>query len=464
MYCALTEYLGESAVRKILIASQKSGVGKSTTSMNLAAAAASKGTRVLLFDADPLSNVSEALKLAEHPRRQILRHNGIELPGMLVDNLVPGLDVLCPYGGEHCPDADFERLLRALATPALQQFHGCLIVDVPPFMGGNAAQLLALCDEFLLVMRAEAMAYRTLPALLELVQRSSRDGLAPPMRGILLTLPQGEQPGCRWERELRGRFGARALAEVIPYDEHIREALQVGQIGCHLYADSPAAQQYHRLVETLGLSNETCPPFELEIMLAGLRDAAATIGKSSDPPPQPAVEPNPVASEASLDMPRFVPPPEPIVAVAPSSHRVRRLNRSGESPRPKRSERSLPPPAPVATAIPPEQPPANALAQFWPLWILLGVILGGGIRFVPPSASLLPFVVGAGVTLLVVVLLFSLAARERKTTEVLEGAEKKQRSREVKKLKSKVSSDAKTSRLSTFSDAMSSRRSDSGIN
>ncbi len=213
-------------MRKLLVASQKSGVGKTTSSMNLAAATASSGTRVLLLDADPLSNVSTALNLAEHPQRQPLRQASVELPGVLVANVMPGLDILSPYEGGSCSDDDLDRLLQALSLPVVRQYYGCLIVDVPPFLGPNGAQLIGSCDEFLLVMRAESMAHRTLPAFLELVQRSSRNGHSIQMRGILLTLPQGEQPGCRWERELRGRLGSRILAEVIPHDETIEQALR----------------------------------------------------------------------------------------------------------------------------------------------------------------------------------------------------------------------------------------------
>src|SRR5262249_29835640 len=61
------------AVRKLLVASQKGGVGKTTSSVNLAAAAALAGNRVLLLDADPLSSISSSLNLAQHPQRQTLR-------------------------------------------------------------------------------------------------------------------------------------------------------------------------------------------------------------------------------------------------------------------------------------------------------------------------------------------------------------------------------------------------------
>jgi cellulose biosynthesis protein BcsQ len=72
------------AVRKLLVACQKGGVGKTTTSMNLAAAAAMAGTRVLLLDADPLSSISTSLNLSQHVGRQSLRKLGVELPGVLV--------------------------------------------------------------------------------------------------------------------------------------------------------------------------------------------------------------------------------------------------------------------------------------------------------------------------------------------------------------------------------------------
>src|SRR6516165_6350286 len=102
-----SRFRGETSVRKLLVASQKGGVGKTTTSMNLAAATAMSGsTRVLLLDADPLSNISTALKLYEHPRRQSLRSAGIDLPGTLVVNLVPGLDILSPYEEGFCSDTD----------------------------------------------------------------------------------------------------------------------------------------------------------------------------------------------------------------------------------------------------------------------------------------------------------------------------------------------------------------------
>jgi chromosome partitioning protein len=436
-------------------------VGKTTTSMNLAAATALTGTRVLLLDADPLSNVSTALNLAEHPNRRSLRQQGIDLPGVFVPNVVAGLDVFSPYDEGRCADEDFARLLRVMAESGPQQCYGCMIVDVPPFLGGNPAQLLGSCDDFLLVMRAEALAYRTLPAFLELVQRSSPAGHVLPMRGILLTLPEGEELGCRWERELRGRFGNRVLSEVIPHDETIGEALRGGGIGSDLHPDSPAARQYHQLVDKLGLAAAGSAAVEVEQVLRALRDAASAIGPASASAQVAApvsVEPAPEAKKRVEEVPRLATSSEAAKPAASPLHRPRRLSRSSENGRSARPERPLTPPIsppaspvrmkvvpakvptshditpPAAPAPVSPQPVAHALSQLWPLWILLGAVLGGGLRFVPLTASLLPILVGLGVALIVVVGLFALAAQERAAVSSTAPAKERIRSREPKKV------------------------------
>jgi hypothetical protein len=236
------------------------------------------------------------------------------------------------------------------------------------------------------------------------------------------------------ERELRGRFGTRILAEVIPHDDCIEEALGTGRIGSHLYPDSPAARQYHQLVSKLNLADAASPGIESPELVQTLREAvglaslptvpaAASVPAPSADPPQPATGP-------SLEVPPFTSLPETVKPAMPN-HRSRRLTRSGESMRPRPGAGSTTP-APMrrkgfpaksqqadeeiaASAFVPCPSPhhtSQALAQLWPLWILLGAVLGGGLRLVPPSPSLLPIFLGLGAALLVVVL-FLMARQKR---------------------------------------------------
>jgi chromosome partitioning protein len=407
------------AVRKLLVASQKGGVGKTTTSINVAAATALAGARVLLLDADPLSSISSSLKLAEHTQRQSLRQVGIDLPGVLVSNVLPGLDVLSPYEDGGCSDDDLDALLALLAAPAFQECYGCLVVDTPPFLGANPPQLLATCDEYILVLRAEPLAARTLPAFLELVQRSSGDKIR--MRGILLTLPEGEEMGGRWEREMRGRFGTRILGTVIPHDEAVSQAVLFGQIITQSNKESPAAAAYHHLVESLELAGDARETIERTSAASALLLASAALkttarrparvvpaAKSAPAPAKPEPVPvnpreKPVApvgvNSASLNGVHSEPvapiPTVPaIVQERPCTSAARAAHEQAPTPR-------------KAPAQPAGKPAPNGgfPAGVGLLWIGLAMVVGVALRFLHLPEHLMPFIVGIGVAVLVVVVL-----------------------------------------------------------
>ncbi|MGL4553990.1 MAG: AAA family ATPase, partial [Gemmataceae bacterium] len=298
-------------MRKLLVCSQKGGVGKTTSAIALAGATALAGTRVLLLDADPLSNIASALNLTDHPQRQSLREAGIDLPGVLVSNVVPGLDVLSPYDEGGCSDDDLDAVLALLGTAALQDHYGCVVVDTPPFMGPNPGQLVSACEEFLLVMRAEAMAYRTLPAFLELMQRAKASEQHPiKMRGILLTLPASETPGGRWERELRGRLGTRILPQVVPHDDAVAEAALNNQIVTHAGGSGPAAEAFHVLAEALELARDPRETVERTSAVSALQLA---VKQSKDAPRKPAPVPvqKPASKPAVKPAVKPVPTPRP---------------------------------------------------------------------------------------------------------------------------------------------------------
>ena len=446
-------------MRKLLVASQKGGVGKTTSSMNLAAATAMAGSRVLLLDADPLSSISSSLNLAEHPERKSLRQSGIELPGVLVSNVIPGLDVLSPYEDGGCSDDDLDRIFALLATPGVQQSYGCLVVDTPPFMGANPGQLLGTCDEFVIVMRAEPMAYRTLPAFLELVQRQKTPAgnQSIKMRGILLTLPEGEQSGGRWERELRGRLGSRILPDVVPHDDVVNQTRVFGQIVGHEHRQSPVAQAYHALAESLGLASDARDSMARSNAIAAFLAAWASLNPTpparspasapafsavaksepTSPPKTPVMPPDvgevDLAEDIAPDLdaieahildlsaPDDSPPP-----VAPSATLV---NHSSRPARPSRPAKLTSNSRPVVLAEPARAPvPVRATASPTPtlrgfpvgaglVWIGVAMVIGIGLRFVELPDFMIPFVVGIAVAAVVILGMVYLMPREEEELE-----------------------------------------------
>jgi chromosome partitioning protein len=396
-------------VRKLLVVSQRGGVGKTTSSINLAAAAAQSGARVLLLDADPLSSVSASLNLAQHPRRCPLRANGFELPGVLCSGVVPGLDVLSPYEDGSCTDAQLDQLLELLTTPVVQSGYSCLVVDAPPFLGPNPGQLLATCDEYIIVMKAEPLAYRTLPAFLELVQRSKKGDIK--LRGILVTLPDGEQPGGRWERELRGRFGSRILPHVIPHDEEVAKALLFSQVLVHNNRDCAAAQAYRSAAAALELAADAvvvAAPAE-SVLLAAAAVHQTERPRAASPA---ATMPAPAVADLALDRVSPAPPVVPSHAMPdlqpwhagpPAMHD---LHLDSEPP-PAAAAASAPT---VAAAEPPPTPPFQVPSA---LWIAFGIFLGVGMRFVHLPPDMIPMAVGLAVGLFMLLVLSVLVVEEK---------------------------------------------------
>jgi chromosome partitioning protein len=354
-------------VRKLLIASQKSGVGTTTTAIRLATAAAQAGLRVLLIDADPVGNIAGSLDAAGRGRRLPLRGLGIEREGGLWGDVIPGLDVLSPYDEGLCSNADLEALLEALGSERLADRYQLVILDSSPFMGERPRHLLRHCDEFILVMRAEPVAFRTLPLFFETVKAIQREDGGVALRGILLTLPITG----RWETDLRRYLGSRAFAQTIPHDPDLEQSSSPAALG----GQSPAALQYQELVSCLELTASTP-------VLAGKagshREAPALAGVGSEGPARRGTARRGGRSDGSL----------------------RRSRGQGTATLPARRRKGGRAPAPIRP---------------WHMWIGAGMLSGTVLGSVRSPEYLLPCAVGlattAGVVLALQVMGRSEAAR-----------------------------------------------------
>ncbi|MCA8969989.1 MAG: ParA family protein [Planctomycetes bacterium] len=239
-----------TSTRTIMIGSQKGGVGKTTTTINLGVACAEMGKRVLIVDVDPVSSISASLHL-EVPRTCGLKRAAEGANDAIMTDVEPDMDVLPCTPEDFRGDPKLGDWLRALAERDFERPYDLILVDSPPYAGARSRDLLANAKELLLVIRAEPLSYRTLPGFLHDIRRLDSVGLAPNLRGIVLTLPQGEQIGGRWERGLRNRFGSRMFEHAIPYDSVVGYALLQGLPVVVSEPDSVPACHYVKIAEKL---------------------------------------------------------------------------------------------------------------------------------------------------------------------------------------------------------------------
>lgn len=241
----------------VAIANQKGGVGKTTTAINLAAALATMGRRVLLVDLDPQGNASSCLGFS--------RDQG--LPGIydaLLDfrPLSDALTEVRPTGLWLAPatrdlvgaeielvdeDGRERRLRRALAD--VRGRFDDILIDCPPSLGLLTLNALAAADTLLVPLQAEYYAIEGLGDLLRTLS-AVRRGMNPDLvlGGIVVTMFDPRNNLCRdVDQQVREHFGQDVLATVIPRNVRLGEAPSHGRTAIEHDPRSAGARAYSAL-------------------------------------------------------------------------------------------------------------------------------------------------------------------------------------------------------------------------
>ena len=244
----------------IAVFNQKGGVGKTTTTLNVAAGLALCGRQPLVIDLDPQAHVSLALGIrgvpseacmsgffrADRPLAQMVRKldNGVRL--------IPGHPDLSKVDALLGSTPGVAGKLRRGLTEARLAEHDPVLIDCAPALGVLSLNALFAADRVLIPVTADFFAIQGLNRLdiaLKVLEQPLRRRIE---RRLVLTRYDEAKPQCREAlAKLRQRYGEALCETRIPDDPALAESPAHG-MDIYAYAsESPGGQAYRRLTEEL---------------------------------------------------------------------------------------------------------------------------------------------------------------------------------------------------------------------
>ena len=245
--------------RVIALANQKGGVGKTTSSVNLAASLAAQEKRVLLVDIDPQGNACSGLGVHtaaddetiynvlvdELPLKAVVRDTEIEKLKIVPSNTqLTGAEV--ELVSAFSRETRFKKALEAV----LDDFD-YIIVDCPPAIGLLTVNALTAADGIIIPLQCEYYALEGISHLLETI-KLIQTSLNPTLHtdGILLTMFDSRNNLCHQvENEARTHFGDTVFKTTIPKNVRLSEAPSHGKPILLYDIVSRGAQAYLALAE-----------------------------------------------------------------------------------------------------------------------------------------------------------------------------------------------------------------------
>ena len=225
--------------RVVAVANQKGGVGKTTTAVNLGAALAQAGRRVLIVDLDPQGNASTGLGVVQGSRGKSIYEvltSGLPMTDALRPTSIEGLWVVPSTidlaGAEIELVSQFSRegrLAKALST--VRDGFDFVVLDCPPSLGLLTVNALTAADELIVPIQCEYYALEGLGQLLKnvrLVQQNVNPALA--LTGIVMTMFDARTNlSQQVVADVRAHFGPRVYEAVIPRSVRVSEAPGFGK-------------------------------------------------------------------------------------------------------------------------------------------------------------------------------------------------------------------------------------------
>ncbi len=242
------------------VSNQKGGVGKTTTTINLATGLVESGARVLLIDLDPQGNASTGLGIAQD-RRKLTTYDVLleeaSISSAILETSIPNL-FICPANAD-LSSADVELVANEkrsfLLQDALRQLEldryklDFVLIDCPPSLNLLTINAMIAANSVIVPLQAEFFALEGLSQLM-LTIREIRQTANPALRieGVLITMFDSRNRLCHQvEADARATLGDVVFETVIPRNVRVSEAPSYAMSVLEYDSSSKGAEAYRAL-------------------------------------------------------------------------------------------------------------------------------------------------------------------------------------------------------------------------
>ncbi|MFK7868194.1 MAG: ParA family protein [Roseobacter sp.] len=254
----------QSGPKIVAVANQKGGVGKTTTTINLAAALAEVGQRILVIDLDPQGNASTGLGIEMEDREfttyELLLED-IDLKSVVLPTITPNLFIV--PATVDLSSADLELisnekrsflLHEALRQAQIADFHlDYILIDCPPSLNLLTVNAMIAADSVLVPLQSEFFALEGLSQLMLTIREVRQSGNSNlRIEGVVLTMyDRRNNLSLQVEQDARDNLGELVFETKIPRNVRISEAPSFAMPVLTYDTTSKGAQAYRALATEL---------------------------------------------------------------------------------------------------------------------------------------------------------------------------------------------------------------------